>query len=136
MRINRKVLETPLVKGIEELKKMTEEEFLESHFYKEDGIDLEYFHKIKNSKSGYIRIIKTSDNQGYLRESESREGFTPILAEDFSCHVILDDIYEDYYYTSTIQKIYWDKGEFETKNSTYSFVFKEMSPEEYDKTVL
>ena len=136
MRINRKVLETPLVKGVEELKKMTEEEFLESHFYKEDGIDLEYFHKIKNSKSGYIRIIKTSDNQGYLRESESREGFTPILAEDFSCHVILDDIYEDYYYTSTIQKIHWDKGEFETKNSTYSFVFKEMSPEEYDKTVL
>ena len=135
MRNYRKVSETPLTRGVLEIKKMgdSKEEFNKSTFHVDDGLSYEDFLKIKNSKSGQITLKKVSENCGYLRSGETRDGFTPLLAEDFSCYVYLDDPFENYYYTSTIESIDWEKGEFKTKNSTYSFTFKEMSPEEYDK---
>ena len=134
MRNYRKVSETPLTRGVLEIKKMgdSKEEFNKSTFHVDDGMSYEDFLKIKNSKSGQITLKKVSENCGYLRSGETRNGFTPLLAEDFSCYVYLDDPFENYYYTSTIESIDWEKGEFKTKNSTYSFTFKEMSPEEYD----
>lgn len=134
MRATRKVSELSLSKGVTEIKEMSEENFKGSKF--ENDMTFEDFVKIKNSKSGYIQIKKISKNPGYLSESQKREGFTPLLAEGFSCYVYLDDLFEDYYYTSTIENIDWEKQEFTTRNSTYSFIFKEMSPEEYDKTIL
>ena len=134
MRNYRKVSETPLVKGVKTIKEMSnnEEDFNRSTFHVDDGMSYEDFLKIRNSKSGKITIKKISENCGYLRGGESRDGFTPIFAEGFSCYVYLDDPFENYYYTSTIDSIDWEKGEFKTKNSTYSFTFSEMSPEEYD----
>ena len=92
----------PLVKGVKELRGMTEKEFLESGYYLIDKMTLSQFEKIKNSKEGQIWIQKISQNAGYLSSGEGRDGFTPMLAEGFSCHVILDDVYEGYYYTSNI----------------------------------
>lgn len=134
MRATRKVSELSLSKGVTEIKGMSEKDFKGSKF--EDDMTLEDFIKIKNSKSGYILVEKISRNSGYLTKNQKREGFTPLFAEDFSCYIYLDDPFEDYYYTSVIESIDWDKKEFRTRNSTYSFVFKEMSPEEYDKTIL
>lgn len=134
MRATRKVSELSLSKGVTEIKGMSEKDFKGSKF--EDDMTLEDFIKIKNSKSGYILVEKISRNSGYLSENQKREGFTPLFAEDFSCYIYLDDPFEDYYYTSIIESIDWEKKEFRTRNSTYSFVFKEMSPEEYDKTIL
>lgn len=134
MRATRKVSELSLSKGVTEIKGMSEKDFKGSKF--EDDMTLEDFIKIKNSKSGYILVEKISRNSGYLSKNQKREGFTPLFAEDFSCYIYLDDPFEDYYYTSIIESIDWDKKEFRTRNSTYSFVFKEMSPEEYDKTIL
>lgn len=134
MRATRKVSELSLSKGVTEIKGMSEKDFKGSKF--EDDMTLEDFIKIKNSKSGYILVEKISRNSGYLSKNQKREGFTPLFAEDFSCYIYLDDPFEDYYYTSVIESIDWDKKEFRTRNSTYSFVFKEMSPEEYDKTIL
>lgn len=135
MRATRKISQVALVKGVQEIKEMEVDDFQNSNF-KEEGMGYQDFLKIKNSKSGYICIKKISDNSGYLNSNESREGFTPLFSEGFSCHVLLDDLYEDYYYTSTIELIDWNNNTFITKNSEYSFVFKEMSPEDYDKTIL
>ena len=135
MRATRKISQVPLVKGVQEIKDMKIEDFQESKFKKE-GMDYQDFLKIKNSRSGYIQIKKISDNPGYLYSNESREGFTPLFSDGFSCHVLLDDPYEDYYYTSTIDSIDWHNNTFKTKNSEYSFIFKEMSAEDYDKTIL
>lgn len=133
MRATRKVSQVPLVKGVREIKELEIDKFQESKF--KDEMDYQDFLKIKNSRSGYILIEKISDNPGYLNSKEKREGFTPLFSEGFSCHVLLDDHYEDYYYTSTIDSIDWYNNTFTTKNSKYSFVFKEMSPEEYDKNM-
>ena len=135
MKNYRKVSDAPLTKGVRTIKEMgdSKEEFLNSTFHTEDGMNYEDFLKIKKSKSGRILIKKISENCGYLRGGEAREGFTPIFAEGFSCYVYLDDPFEDYYYTSTIENIDWENKVFKTKNSTYSFSFKEMSAEEYDK---
>jgi hypothetical protein len=135
MRATRKISQLPLVRGVQELKNMENDDFQKSKF-KEDGMEYQDFLKIKNSRSGYIHVKKLSDNPGYLNNNEGREGFTPLFSEGFSCHIFLDDLYEDYYYTSTIESIDWHNNTFTTKNSEYSFVFKEMSPEDYDKTIL
>ena len=135
MRNYRKVSETPLTKGVKAIKEMGDsiEEFQKSTFYVDDEMKYEDFLKIKNSKWGKIFIQKISENCGYLRNGEARDGFTPLFSEGFSCYVYLDDPFENYYYTSTIDSIDWENRLFKTKNSTYSFSFVEMSPEEYDK---
>lgn len=132
MSIFKKITERTLVKGVTELKNFTtEEEFLNSPHSKDFGID--DWKKIKNSKWGSIKIKKESDNLGYLKSNEAREGYTPIFAEGFSCFIFInDDPLEDYYYTSNIVNIDWDKGLFNTLNSTYSFILDEMTPEEYE----
>ena len=133
MRRRDKVSNMPLVKGVKELRGMTEKEFLESDYYLIDKMTLSQFEKIKNSKEGQIWIQKISQNAGYLSSGEGRDGFTPMLAEGFSCHVILDDVYEVYYYTSNIVSIDWEKSEFYTLNSTYKFKLTEMTASEYDE---
>lgn len=131
--IRTKVTELPIVKGINEIRKMTEKDFLESDYRTKDNISLSNFEKMKNSKEGEIWIQKVSNNPGYLSGGEERHGFVPLFAEGFSCHVIVDDIYEGYYYTSNIVSIDWNKSEFYTLNSTYKFKLNEMTAQEYDK---
>jgi hypothetical protein len=134
MRITRKVSQIPLVKGVQEIKEMDIADFRASKFKEE--MEEKDFLLIKETKSGYIFIRKISNNSGYLSNNEGRNGFTPMFSEGLSCYIFLDDLHEDYYYTSVIESIDWENKIFTTINSKYSFEFKEMSPEEYDKTVL
>ena len=83
----------------------------------------EYADKLLKSKVGYIRIQKISGNPGYLRSGGIEEGWCFVFGEGFSCYI--DNGYS-YYYTSTIQKIDWDKNEFDTINSRYSFELDEI----------
>lgn len=78
---------------------------------------------IKDSKVGYIKITKISDNGGYLTQGESQEGITAAFGEGLSLYIAG---VEEWYRTSVIQKIYWDKGEFTTCNSRYKFEFTEI----------
>lgn len=78
---------------------------------------------IKDSKVGYIRVTKISTNGGYLPPGGSEEGITAAFGEGISLYIA--DV-EQWFRTSNIQKIYWDKGEFTTLNSRYKFEFTEI----------
>ena len=77
---------------------------------------------IKNSKSGWIKIKKISDNVGYLSEGESMFGWFAIFAKGLSLYMGDDS---HFYYTSNIVDIDWDKKLFLTLNSIYSFEITE-----------
>lgn len=87
------------------------------------GGNPELYKALKDSKVGYIKITKISDNVGYLSSGESEEGITAAFGEGLSLYIA--DV-EQWYRTSIIQNIYWDKGEFTTLNSRYKFEFKEI----------
>ena len=84
------------------------------------GGNPELHRALKDSKVGYIKITKVSSNGGYC---ESEEGITAAFGEGLSLYIA--DV-EQWYRTSVIQKIYWDKGEFTTLNSRYKFEFTEI----------
>lgn len=77
---------------------------------------------IKNSKSGWIKIKKISDNAGYLNEGESMFGWFAILAKGLSLYMGDES---HFYYTSNIVDIDWNKKLFLTLNSIYSFEITE-----------
>lgn len=87
------------------------------------GGNPELYRAIKDSKVGYIKITKISSNHGYLSEGESEEGITAAFGEGISLYIAG---VEQWYKTSVIQKINWNKGEFTTVNSRYKFEFKEI----------
>lgn len=87
------------------------------------GGNPELHRAIKDSKVGYIKITKMSNNSGYLRSGESEEGITAAFGEGLSLYI---SDREQWYRTSIIQKIFWDKGEFTTLNSRYKFEFTEI----------
>lgn len=87
------------------------------------GGNPELYRALKNSKVGYIKITKVSSNVGYLSTGESEEGITAAFGEGLNLYIA--DV-EQWYRTSIIQKIDWDKGEFTTLNSRYKFEFKEI----------
>lgn len=84
----------------------------------------ELYRALKDSKVGYIKITKISNNEGYLSSGESEEGVTAAFGEGLSLYIA--DL-EGWYRTSVIQEIYWDKGEFTTLNSRYKFKFREIN---------
>ena len=87
------------------------------------GGNAELHRAIKDSKVGYIKITKISNNPGYLSNGESEEGITAAFGEGISLYIAG---VEQWYRTSVIQKINWDKGDFTTVNSRYKFEFKEI----------
>lgn len=87
------------------------------------GGNAELHRAIKDSKVGYIKITKISNNPGYLSNDESEEGITAAFGEGISLYIAG---VEQWYRTSVIQKINWDKGDFTTVNSRYKFEFKEI----------
>lgn len=87
------------------------------------GGNSELHRAIQDSKVGYIRITKISSNGGYLSTGESEKGITAAFGEGLSLYIV--DV-EQWYRTSVIQKIYWDRGEFTTLNSRYKFEFEEI----------
>ena len=107
------------VKLLQKLRTMSKEEFLEVY-----PNDEQLYDNIQNSKVGYIKITKSTDNPGYLISGEFREGYTPAFGEGLSCFI---DGVDEYYYTSTIQSIDWEEKKFYTLNSIYEFEFVESS---------
>lgn len=87
------------------------------------GGNPELYKAIQDSKVGHIKITKVSSNGGYLSSGESEEGITAAFGEGLSLYIA--DVGQ-WYRTSVIQKIYWDKGEFTTLNSRYKFEFEEI----------
>lgn len=87
------------------------------------GGNPELHRAIKDSKVGYIKITKMSNNSSYLLSGESKEGITAAFGEGLSLYIAG---IEQWYRTSIIQKIFWDKGEFTTLNSRYKFEFTEI----------
>lgn len=110
---------TSLPKNIYELLKLklTPENELESLVK-----DPKLIEGIKNSKSGWIKIKKISNNIGYLFTNESVSGWFAILTKGMSLHLGDDS---QFYYTSNIVDIDWDKKLFLTLNSIYSFEITE-----------
>ena len=109
------------VKNILELKNLSKEEFLSK--YPDENI----YTDLQNSKEGHIKIVKISDNPGYLKEGGIREGYTPAFGKGLSCYI---DCGEIYYYTSIIRDIDWENKIFYTLNSKYSFEFDESTNSE------
>lgn len=84
--------------------------------------DPKLIERIKNSKSGWIKIKKISNNAGYLSAGESMFGWFAILAKGLSLYMGDES---HFYYTSNIVDIDWDKKLFLTLNSIYSFEITE-----------
>src|SRR5574344_1316746 len=98
---------------------------------KEKGLDLTEVEKdISESKSGLIKIVKISNNIGYLRKNSERRGITYCFGKGLSLRIFMDNE-EEFYYTSDIKRI--EKNEFYTENSIYSYEFTELSIEECNK---
>lgn len=72
---------------------------------------------ISNSKLGIIKIEKVGD------PNNKHWGFTAGFGEGIRCY--MSNEYE-WFTTSIIQKIDWDKKEFQTMNSVYKFEFDEI----------
>lgn len=108
------------VKHILKGRELSEADFILS------GGTSETYRALQDSKIGFISITKVSDNPGYLDKSQSEYGVTSAFGESLSLYISGDD---RWFRTSVIQKIDWDKGEFTTLNSTYSFKFNEITDE-------
>lgn len=101
-----------------------------SDFIKSGG-DMDLYYKIQDSKMGYIKITKISDNPGYLHKGESQEGITAAFGEGIALYISNKDYW---YTTSTVTHIDWDRKEFRTVNSKYSFEFTKQDINESTNT--
>lgn len=98
--------------SINELKQLSKEDFL-----KQPGSTEELYQALHNSQSGWIQIERLSDGI-------KSHGWTAGFGEGISCRV---DGPNNWWITSPIKHIDWDKQIFKTKNSTYRFIFKHES---------
>lgn len=85
---------------------------------------------LNNSKIGKISIKKISDNAGYLNKNNWFSGITANFGEGMG--VYISDTAE-WFQSSVITSIDWDKNQFETLNSTYEFRFEELDEEVLNK---
>lgn len=79
---------------------------------------------IQESKCGEIEVTKLSENLGNIQKGDTYKGFTPAFGEGVAVYISNP---REWFRSSTIQSIDWDKGTFKTLNSTYSFKFKEIT---------
>lgn len=78
----------------------------------------------KSPKKGKCTLTKLSNNPGYVLPGEKHTGYCLGIVEGYSC--ILQG--NGNFYTSIVESIDWDKGEFKTLNSTYKFEFHDEQP--------
>ncbi len=102
---------------VKDAKSLSFEDFKEAHPEYSEHV----YTSLRESQSGYIKVEKISDNDGYLQPNESEEGFTDVFTEGMGCYMYTMN---HWYYTSVIKHIDWDKKEFTTMNSVYKFNFK------------
>ena len=79
---------------------------------------------IRESKCGEIEVTKLSENLGNIQKGDTYRGFTPAFGEGVAVYISNP---REWFRSSTVQSIDWDKGTFKTLNSTYSFKFKEIA---------
>lgn len=81
----------------------------------EEDLAKNVFNLFKESREGYMRIRRVKPSTG-----EPHEGWTYAFAAGLPLHI---DRPDNWYHTSNIKKIDWEKKTFTTLNSTYSFEF-------------
>ena len=106
------------VKGVLLCRNFSKEEFDKK--FDNPNITYENFHK---SKCGYMKIIKISNNEGYLRRGGCESGVTGAFGVGLSLYLSETTTW---YSTSVIKDIDWDKNIFATMNSRYKFKFEEV----------
>ena len=79
---------------------------------------------LQDSKSGEIEVTKISENIGNIQKGDTYRGFTPAFGEGIAVYISNP---REWFKSSTIQSIDWEKHLFKTRNSTYSFKFKEIA---------
>ena len=84
------------------------------------------YNKVKNAKSGLIKVYKISDNPG-IEKGVEYFGVTTTFGEGLGLYI---DNIANWFRSSVIQKIDWDKSEFMTLNSVYHFEFNELDETE------
>lgn len=84
------------------------------------------YNKVKNAKSGLIKVYKISDNPG-IEKGVEYFGVTTTFGEGLGLYI---DNIANWFRSSVIQKIDWDKSEFMTLNSVYHFEFDELDETE------
>lgn len=94
-----------------ELKKLSKDDFIKETNYPD------LYDPLQNSKSGYITVDRIIPN-----DRRGCRGYTMAFGVGLSCHISNPS---DWYTTSIITNIDWNKGEFTTLNSTYKFNFRE-----------
>lgn len=93
------------------LKQLSKEEFLQLQ-----GATEELYENLQKGKSGFIKIRRMTG------DPYSIGGYTDLFAEGFSLHV---ENSSEWWNTSNVTYINWDKGWFDTLNSRYNFIFEE-----------
>lgn len=102
-------------------KTSSKEDFLKIYPLPEDK--MHFYDLLKNAKVGKISITQTMGNKTGFQF----EGYTATFSEGLSLFIDTDS---EYYYTSGIEKINWEKGYFDTMNSRYQFTFELISEDE------
>ena len=82
----------------------------------------ELYDKFQDSKVGYVKVHKISDNPG-IEKGKLYEGVTGAFGEGFA--LWLSNPWE-WFHTSVIESIDWENKTFKTMNSTYAFDFEEL----------
>ena len=101
----------PNANNMNRLKQLSKEEFLQLH-----GATEELYESIQKSKSGFIRIKRTTG------DPYSIGGYTELFAEGLSLFVSNNS---EWLNIPNVTYINWDKGWFDTLNSRYNFIFEE-----------
>ena len=87
----------------------------------------ELYDKFQNTKVGYIRLSKISNNPG-IEPGKIYEGVTGSFGEEFAVWVSSP---RNWFHTSTIKSIDWKNNTFKTLNSTYKFEFEELDYQDF-----
>ena len=83
-------------------------------FKKLTGHDEDLYNKLKNSKEGFITIVKLSDNPNFhISQGETRSGLTQAFGEGLSLNISSGG---RWFKTSNITKINWEDEKFEKLN--------------------
>ena len=85
------------------------------------------YDKFQNTKVGYIKVHKISDNPG-IEKNKVYEGVTGAFGEGFAVWISSPS---SWFHTSNIKSIDWKNNTFETLNSTYAFEFEELEYKDF-----
>ena len=92
----------------------------------------ELYEKFQNTKVGYVKVRKISDNPG-IEKNKLYEGVTGAFGEGFAVWLSSPG---NWFHTSVIESIDWENKTFRTLNSTYSFEFEELEYQDFGNKLI